>query len=47
MSAEEFVSISEAKPKPEARVLLLSSCEIYEAKAIMGITCACAEPRWS
>ena len=46
MSAEEFVSISEAKPepkpepKPEARVLLLFSCEIYEAKAIMRITCA-------
>ena len=44
MSAEEFVSISEAKPeqepKPEARALLLSSCEIYEAKAIMRITCS-------
>ena len=46
MSAEEFVSISEAKPKAEARVLL-SRCEIYEAKAVMRITCACAELRWS
>ena len=47
MSVEEFVSISEAKPEPnpEARVLLLSSFEIYEAKAIVRITCARAEPR--
>ena len=43
MSVEEFVSISEAKPeqKLERQVLLLSSCEIYEPKAIMRFTCAC------
>ena len=49
MSVEEIVFISEAKPEPEsqreARVLLLWNCEIYEAKAIMRITCACAETR--
>ena len=49
MSVGEFVSISEAKPepKPETQVLLLSSYEIYESKAIMRITRACAEPRQS
>ena len=47
MLVEEFVSISQAKPepKPETQVLLLSNCEIYEPKAIMRITYACAEPR--
>ena len=47
MSVEEFVSISEAKlePKLETQVLFLSSCEIYDPKAIIRTTRACAEPR--